>query len=312
MIEVLKSGVQMTLQGDVRSGLRHFGVPGAGPADPLSMSLANRLVGASCVQTAVEMTLTGGAFRFDVACDIALTGAPSDILMNGSVVPMHKTIRVDAGDEIEILPAQSGCRVYMAVSAKIEATEFIGSASTYLPGQFGGMAGRALQSGDRIGLNEITPGDILETPIALRPLFNDNFVLQVCPSIDYDTLAEEARHQLLELGLRATSRASRMGVELAGENPVQCDISENRPSSPVFPGSLQCPPDGKPFILLADAQTTGGYPHVLQVIRSDRFQLGQIKPGASVRFVLRRPDEAMERLRARWNAYSNWLSSPVI
>lgn len=311
MIEVLNAGLQTTIQAGVRAGHRHFGVPGSGPADPLSLSLANRLVGADELQPAFEMTLTGATFRFRSSMMVAVTGAEAYFSVNGVSEPLHESIQVGAGDEIVIGPARLGCRSYLAVSGRIDASEFLGSASTYLPGAFGGYEGRALKAGDRVTVSDVQAVDELETPRELRPLFNDNFLLQACPSSEFEFLNEDEQTILFEEGLKATQRSSRMGVELYGDRAVSCNAPEKQ-SSPVFPGSVQCPPEGKPYILLADAQTTGGYPHILQVIRSDRFQLGQIKPGAKIRFILRTPDEAADRLRARWKAYSDWLSSPVI
>ncbi len=311
MIEVLNAGLQTTIQAGVRAGHRHFGVPGSGPADPLSMSLANRLVGADATQPAFEITLTGASFCFHSSMMVSVTGAEAGVSLNGVEAPLHATVLVSAGDVLEVAPARHGCRSYLAVSGRLDPSEFLGSRSTYLPGGFGGHEGRAVKAGDRIEVSDLRSVAEIETPRELRPLFNDNVLLQGCPSSEFEFLNEDAQTILFEEGLKATQRSSRMGVELSGDRAVSCNAPQKQ-SSPVFPGSVQCPPEGKPFILLADAQTTGGYPHILQVIRSDRFQLGQIKPGARVRFILRTPDEAADRFRARWDAYSDWLSSPVI
>ncbi len=309
-ITVLKAGLQTTLQGRPRSGYRHFGVPSAGPADPLSMSLANRLVGNRPDQTALEVTLTGARFLISEPLVFAVTGAEADIRLNHSHIPLHESRFAEPGDELSIGPTKAGCRNYLAISADIVADEFLGSTSTYLPGGFGGMEGRALRDGDELTLAHITLPDELETPNELRPLFNDNTILQVVKGPDFDLLADQAR--LFDEVFRVTQRTSRMGCQLKGNEPLKTHDSSALESAAVFPGTIQCPPDGMPFLLSADAQTTGGYPHILQIMRTDRFQLGQLRPGGQVRFVERDISFANESYRQRWSAYSDWLETPFI
>ena len=310
-ISVLKAGLQTTLQAHGRSGYRYFGMPWSGPADQLSMSLANRLVGNSPSATAIEMTLMGGSFEFHCDTSIAVTGAVAALKLSGRNFQPHATKAVRAGDVLEISPAKSGCRSYLAIAGELEADEFLGSKSTYLPAGVGGLEGRALKDGDRLSLSGARIPDTLETPYPLRPYFNDNFVLQVCAGPDKQALSEDSLKALFSDEFSATQRTSRMGCELIGPR-LELNEPMSKPSSAVFPGTVQCPPEGKPYVLMSDAQTTGGYPHILQVIRSDRFQLGQIRPGAKVRFVERSAEDAAERLRVRWKAYSDWLSEPAI
>lgn len=308
---VRNPGMQTTLQGRLRENYRHFGVPWSGPADPLSLSLANRLVGAPADQLGLEITLTGAEFEFTEAVSFALTGAEAKAALSGRDVQSHLSYTAKPGDILKIGPAEGGARTYLALSAQLQAEEFLGSSSTYLPAGFGGLQGRALKEGDVLEFSDIWQADAAETPTELRPHFNDAFLLQVCEGPDFGMISQSSGQQLFDSAFKATQRSSRMGLELKGE-AISIEGVDSRPSSAVFPGCVQCPPDGNPFVLLADAQTTGGYPHILQVIRSDRFQLGQIKPGATVHFVRRSPQDAMERYRTRLEAYSDWMSSPII
>lgn len=311
-LKVINPGLQTSVQGRARSGLRHFGVPASGPADALSLSLANKLVSAPADQAGLEITFGGAEFVFDRPMSFAITGAAVETKLSGQGVPSHKTLKANAGDRLTIGPVRAGCRVYLSVSGQIQADEFLGSRSTYLPGGFGGKDGRALKAGDRLHVSEVYQPSELETPRELRPYFNDNTVLQVCEGPDWSELNEARRTGIFENGFQISQRASRMGVELIPEFDFSPDEASSKASSPVFPGSIQLPPEGRPFVLLSDAQTTGGYPHILQVIRSDRFQLGQLKPGGQVRFVLRTAQDAAERMRIRYKAYSEWIDAPVI
>ena len=103
-----------------------------------------------------------------------------------------------------------------------------------------------------------------------------------------------------------SSRADRMGIQLEGEALGGMDTGR-RPSVPVFPGCVQCPPDGVPFLLSIDAQTTGGYARVAQVIRADRHLIGQLRSGDSLRFLPRTPTEAATELRQKIDYWSEWL-----
>lgn len=301
---IRKAGMQTTLQGAPRSGLRHFGVPASGPCDALSMALANRLVGNQTDATALEITLNGLQLTFFESMAFAVTGGPVDIVLNKFQRPMHQTLLAEAGDTLDISPCHAGCRSYLAFSGEIEADRFLNSTSTYLPAEFGGYHGRALQEGDEINVRHNSFAEELETPQELRPYFNDRFVLQVVRGPDFKLL--RSGDLLFSQSFKTTSRISRMGAQIEGE-ALETTINGTLESAAVFPGSVQCPPDGKPYILMADAQTTGGYPHILQVIRSDRFMLGQIRSGSTVRFVECTAEFANHAYKERMLAYSHWL-----
>ncbi|MAP94214.1 MAG: allophanate hydrolase [Ponticaulis sp.] len=305
-LTITRAGLQTTLQAAPRVGHRHFGVPASGPADALSMALANKLVGGRIDQVALEITLMGMSLTFNRAMTFAVCGSDCDIELSGETVGLHTAVSAKAGDVLDIGPARGGARSYLAVSGTVGAEEFLSSTSTYLPGGFGGFAGRALKDGDEIDISDIWEPPSAETPRSLRPYFNDRFVLQVCAGPDLTDLDENAHQKLLSEEYKCSQRASRMGLELVGE-ALNTQALPSKTSSAVFPGTVQCPPNGNPYVLLSDAQTTGGYPHLLQVIRSDRFQLGQIRPGSAVRFVLRNAEDARRRLVERSEAYSDWL-----
>ena len=175
--------------------------------------------------------------------------------------------------------------------------------STCLPAGFGGHRGRALKAGDQLvpGLPVAAPA-ALETPQALRQVFTHSYALRCVPGPDAALLSDE----MIRQEFHATRRADRIGIELAGPWPKP-ENGAQKPSAPVFPGTVQLTPSGNAFVLLPDSQTTGGYPHVLQVARADRHLLGQIRPGDRIRFLMRTPDEAAEDLRRKTAFFQDWL-----
>lgn len=306
-LRILKPGLQTTVQAGPRSGQRHLGVPASGAADPLSLALANRLVGNAPLAAALETTLTGVSLRFEGDCFAAITGAKSKAWLNGERVKLHRTLAVAAGDELEIGPAKSGARNYLAFAGGIAVDEVLGSASTYLPAGFGGFRGRALRSGDVVATApfEAAP-EILKTPKQFRPPARTTWALRACYGAEVDLLDKESRFDLFDTNFSVGNRADRMGLQLEGAR-FEVTSGGRLASAPVFPGTIQCPEDGSPFLLSIDAQTIGGYPRVAQIARADRHLIGQLRPGDHVRLLWRDADSAREELLAKHGYWREWL-----
>jgi allophanate hydrolase len=306
-IEVCRPGMLTTIQATPRRGMRHLGVPDAGPADPLSFALANRLVGNDVFAAGLEITLAGPKLGFTASAWIALTGAPVEVGLNGESVPPHAPVRVAAGDELDIGPVRSGVRAYLAIAGGLAAPEVLGSASTYLPAGLGGLDGRALEAGDRLDFARSAElVDPLETPPEYRPPVSSAWAVRACTAAENALVDAAVRDLLFDTNWIVGKRSDRMGIRLEGETLAVA--SDGRmPSSAVFPGTVQCPGSGAPYLLSVDAQTTGGYPRVLQVARLDRHLLGQLRPGDHLRFVPRTPAQAIAELRAKHDFWRSWL-----
>lgn len=292
MLRVIKPGLQTTLQGAPRTGTRHLGLPYAGPADPLSMALANRLVDNDLHETCAEITYGGFEARIEHDCTMAITGAHGAVFVSGRAVPAHTTLHLGADDTLTIAPPECGARAYLAVRSGFQAIDAFGATSTYLPAEFGGHDGRALRTGDVLLANGASRSDArLETPHHLRPTFSRAFALRACLSAEANLLSTADIDTLFGKGFSAGRQATRMGVSLTGHKLSPRSDGQMK-SAPVFPGTIQCPPSGTPVVLLCDAQTTGGYPRLASIARCDRHLLGQIRPGDQVQLLKRSPDEA--------------------
>ena len=125
-ITVLKPGLQTTLQSRPRIGLRHYGVPASGAADPLSLALANRLVANSWDAVALEVTLLGPTLRMNTDCAIAITGANFKVTLNNDAIPLHETVFAEDGDVLGVGGSAKGARCYIAFSDGLGATEVLG------------------------------------------------------------------------------------------------------------------------------------------------------------------------------------------
>ncbi len=309
-LRLLRPGVQSTVQSGPRHGLRHQGVPYAGAADALSLALANRLVGNSLAAPGVEMSLSGAAFLLQSPAVLAVAGAESEVSLNGQPVGMHRVLDLRGGDTLDVGPAISGARSYLAVAGGIHVPLVLGSVSTYLPAGIGGFRGRSLRSGDELvigGERPDSPADV--TPREFRPCFGDTVTLRAVSGREFDVLDEASRGAVYAEAYSVTPRGDRMGLALDG--PRLRVRSEGRlDSRPVFPGTVQCPESGEPFLLGADCQTSGGYPRIAEVIRGDRFLIGQLRSGSRVRFLERDPETARADYLAVLDFWRNWLPDP--
>jgi biotin-dependent carboxylase-like uncharacterized protein len=306
-MRVLKPGLQTTVQAGPRAGLRHLGVPASGAADPLSLALANRLVGNAWSAAALETTLTGVSLQFEHDGCVAVTGAKAKVWLNDEHVKRHRTLRVAVGDELTVGPAKVGARSYVAVAGGIEVDDVLGSASTYLPAGFGGFRGRALRADDVLAFGPADHApEMIRTPKRFRPRASTSWALRACHGAEVEMLSKESRFDLFDTNFTVGNRADRMGLELRG---ARFDVTSGGrlASAPVFPGTIQCPEDGTPFLLSIDAQTIGGYPRVAQVARLDRHLIGQLRPGDHVRLLWRDTDSARDELLAKHDYWREWL-----
>lgn len=306
-IRVIRPGLQTTIQASPRVGLRHLGVPTSGAADPLSMALANHLLGNALFAPALEATFTGVALRFETDAWFATTGAPSTIELNGRTLEFFRSCHANAGDEVHIGPATAGARIYVAIAGGLRADEVLGSESTYLPAAFGGLQGRALAKDDQLSIAAAQSAQVeQETPIEFQPRMAKSWALRACDGAELSSLESASRDALLDMNFTIGHRADRMGLQLDGYE-MQVTSAGRLPSAPVFPGCIQCPENGRPFVLSVDAQTTGGYPRVAQVARADRHLLGQLRPGDHLRLLHRTVAQATQELREKHEYWRAWL-----
>ena len=304
---IIKPGLQTTVQSGPRRGMRHLGVPAAGAADPLSLALANRLVGNAPLTAALESTLTGVSLRIDGDGFVAITGAKAKARLNGERVKLHRTLAVSDGDEFELGSAKAGARNYVAFAGGIATEEVLGSGSTYLPAGFGGHEGRALLVDDVIATGPLqsTP-PMIRTPGDFRPHAATSWALRACYGAEIELLDKESKFDLFDTNFTIGNRADRMGLQFEGTS-FQVASGGQLDSAPVFPGTIQCPEDGRPFLLSIDAQTIGGYPRVAQIARVDRHLIGQLRSGDHVRLLWRDEKSAGEELRAKHDYWRQWL-----
>lgn len=287
-LEVLKPGLCTTFQDAGRAGYQHLGVPVNGPMDALAHQVANVLVGNPLGMGVLEITLQGPTLCFHAAALIAITGGDLGALLNGEALPLNQAVRVLPGTVLSFGPRKAGARAYMAVAGGFVLKPVLGSLSTYRRGAYSGVLGRALVAGDRLGFaSSFRTVAQRGLPAALQRAieYEAQLPIRLIPGPEWAAFTQEAQQGLCSRSYRIGNDSERMGYRLHGEalplkRPLEL-LSEG-----VSFGTVQVPPSAQPIVLMADRQTTGGYPRIGAVISVDLPLLAQRLPGDLVRFEL--------------------------
>lgn len=289
---VVDAGLLTTIQDLGRRGAGSLGVSPSGGVDRFSAIAANRLVGNPDGAAVVETTMTGASFDVTSALTIAVTGAGATLSVGGRLRSLWRAARVKPGDRIVIGPATGGLRSYLAIAGGVAAERVLGSASTDVGGGFGG---RRFVRGDAVGVADVVPPGAdpgqFEYEASAIPSMRAPFVLRALLGPDAGSVGAAAIDAMLSQTFRGSARSSRQGLRLEG-TPIGGGAGDAI-SAGVCAGCVQLPADGLPIVLLAEHQTTGGYPVALCVIAADIGIAAQVKPGDEIGF------ERVDRAAAR-------------
>ena len=299
-VSVISAGFQTTVQDCGRIGLRKFGVTPGGALDPISLRLANLLVGNLECTAGLECVSGRLRLRFHDERILVWSGGEFEVRLGDKLVPVLHCARV--ATDIEILP-QRGGRAWLAISGGINVPEILGSRATDLRAHFGGWEGRALRDG-----NELPQGVESELCARVRDEIPDHVsdwsaprfvargkLLRIIRGKNWD---DNIGAKLLAQKFRIAMDSDRMGLRLEGEEIASASRRE-LVSEAVTPGTVQLPPSGAPVVLLQGCQTIGGYPKIAHVITVDLGYAAQLQPLDEVRFELIELEEARQLLRKR-------------
>ncbi|GLW69238.1 urea carboxylase [Kitasatospora phosalacinea] len=301
-IEVVRAGTQTTVQDwPGRTGYWHVGVPPCGPMDDLSFRLGNRALGNPEGAPGLECTLLGPALRFTAPTWVCVTGAPTAVTVDGAPVPQWEPVLVPAGGLLDVpAPPGPGLRCYLLVAGGLDAPAFLGSAATFTLGGFGGHGGRALRTGDVLhgGTGPLGPG---AGPVADRPEFTSSWLLPAVegPHAAPEFFTEQDVTEFYAADWSVHFNSARTGVRLVGPKPAWArrDGGEaglhpsNIHDTPYAVGAVDYTGD-MPVLLGPDGPSLGGFVCPATVVSGQRWKLGQLRPGDTVRFVPVTTDDA--------------------
>ncbi|MHA7682918.1 5-oxoprolinase subunit C family protein [Cupriavidus sp. PET2-C1] len=290
-IEVIKPGALSTFQDLGRNGYQQLGVPANGAMDERAHRLANALAGNAAAEATLEITLMGPTLLFHVPAVIAVCGADLDATLDGAPVPVNRAVPVAAGAVLAFGKRRGGLRAYLAAQGGFALTPVMGSCSTFVRGGYGGAAGKPLRKGDRIALRGGVAAPVRDAALPVFPAFPADVLtapdqpVRVVAGREWARFSDAARHALVSEPFRIGAQSDRMGYRLEG-TPLALAVPGEMLSEAVAFGTIQVPPDGQPIVLMADRQTTGGYPKIAHVCAVDLPRLAQKMPGEAVRFAL--------------------------
>ncbi|MFK2825536.1 biotin-dependent carboxyltransferase family protein [Bacillus sp. B190/17] len=296
-VTVLNPGLLTSVQDLGRYGSQQYGVIVSGAMDKYSLRAANLLVGNQENEGALEITLFGTSLQFAEDRLIAITGGDLRAEIDGEKAPTWQPLFVRKGSILQFKSPLKGCRAYVAFAGGLAIPEVMGSKSTYLRAGIGGFKGRALQKGDVIECGEMNEFSTLlfdklskkhggvtwtvnyDALISLQ----QTQTIRVIRGTEFDRFDEKSKKTLFQEPYTLTTQADRMGYRMEGPS-LSLEKEFELLSEGVTHGTIQVPPNGHPIILMADRQTTGGYPKIGQIISADLPSMAQLQPTAKIHF----------------------------
>lgn len=294
-ITILKPGMMSSLQDLGRYGFQQFGVPIGGAMDKVSAALANIICGNDENEAVIEMTLHGTSIMFNEAAFCAIVGGGCKAYIDDVELPFNRLLWIPAFSSIKTTANAQGCRSYLAVSGGFNVKKVMGSSSTYTPSGIGGLEGRNLATGDMLSFKR---EQVLQASFTLKMLpsgigishWHTADLLIPTPDIvtvhaikgpEFDLFHSSSQENIFNSEFTISSRSNRMGYRLEGKK-FMLEHKTEMVSTAVTAGIVQVTHEGDPIILMADAQTTGGYPRIARICAADLSLLAQARPGVKI------------------------------
>ncbi len=290
-LRIIKAGILDTVQDTGRYGYQHLGINPGGMMDAFAGHLANALVGNSLAAPVLELHFPASTFFFERAALIAVTGAAMQLNINGEEVPLNHPVWINRFSIVQFTGLESGTTAYLAIRGRMKLEPWLNSYSTNLKAGAGGFFGRALQKDDEIplpGLPEFQKRPVSREFEVLPWSADVNWgdpcsEVLVMPGNEWEMLTATDRVQFLSGALQVSKQSDRMGYRLEGHSFTLLN-KEELVSSGVSFGTIQLLPSGDMIMLMADHQTTGGYPRIAHVIRAHHSKIAQLQPGQFLQF----------------------------
>lgn len=308
-VDILAGGTHTTVQDwPGRTGHWQVGIPPSGPMDDLSFRLGNRALGNDEGAPGLECTLQGPSLRFSHPTTVCVTGAPCEVTVDGAPAPQWQPLTLSAGAVLAVgTPREAGLRTYVLVAGGLDVPAYLGSAATFTLGRFGGHGGRTLRTGDVLHGGEARTAGTAPVPHARRPVLTTSWDIAVTegPHAAPEFFTEDDIHVFHAADWTVHFNSARTGVRLVGPAPrwARTDGGEaglhpsNIHDTPYSVGGVDYTGD-MPVLLGPDGPSLGGFVCPATVVTAQRWKLGQLRPGDTVRFVPVTPRTAAALRRA--------------
>lgn len=301
---VRNPGLLSLVQDSGRRGFQRYGVSVSGAVDQDALFTGNLLVGNDPGAAVIEVTFGGAEFEFSHDSVVAITGGDLQPTLDGTRLSMWESFLAPAGSMLRFAAPITGMRAYVAVGGGIDTSPALGSCSTHISSGLGGLSGGPLRQGDSlpVGVSNESATAGAKLPGELRATCGKEIVARVIPGPQQKQFSATGTETFFASTYTVTESSDRQGLRLDGPTIESESGRYDIVSDAVVPGSIQVPGDGKPIVLLADSQTTGGYAKIGVVPTVDLPLLAQATPGTAIRFIEVSVTEAQRLLRERRKA----------
>ena len=292
-LRVIKAGVQDTVQDLGRYEWQHLGINPGGAMDRWSAQVANALADNKKSKAVIELHFPASEFFFEAPALITVCGADFSPNVNGDEIPCWQPVLINRYSILQFYGRKKGARAYLAVHGGLDVPVWLNSYSTNLKAGTGGYNGRALQKEDEIAMHSLTPEllsllgkkEFMILPWKADTAWNENESKEILilQGNEWNKLDNTSKERIQDQAFAITGQSDRMGYRLLGD-PLSVTTNEELISSAVSFGTIQLLPDGQLIVLMADHQTTGGYPRIAHVISSHHSRLAQMSTGDKISF----------------------------
>ncbi len=307
-LTIIKAGILDTIQDEGRFGFQAFGINPGGAMDVFSARLANCLLGKPMNSAVIEVHFPAPVIWFSKAAVISITGANFTPAIADKEIQINQPVIVNKDSVLQFKKVKQGARCYLAVLNNFTLAAWLNSYSTNLKAAAGGLHGGSLKSGDIIPFEKIDAlhNYLKEEPFMALPwkAHSEDLTLvnrlEVIKGSEWDWLDEKSQQTFLNTPFKITKVADRMGYRLSGKG-LQMKEQKQLVSSAVSFGTLQLLPSGQLIVLMADHQTTGGYPRVANVISAHLPLLAQSRTNDAFSFAITDIHTAEQKLLQQFN-----------
>ena len=283
-IHIIKAGLQTLVQDGGRKGHEAFGVPVSGAMDLKAYQLANQLVGNMDGSPVLEITLLGPKLEFQEATQIAITGADLSPKVNDAEIPLAQLVTIPAGGILSFGKIKKGCRAYIAINGIWKIKKWLGSYSAFPFDDGDATPDSFIKKGNFITIDKHFHFSIQKKERAHSPITNSPVSIRVMAGPEFERFPRTTIANFFSQKYSISAESNRMGYKLE-QQLADFQAVKGIISSGVIPGTVQITNAGQPIILMKDAQTTGGYARIANVIAEDLDVLAQLKPGDEMQFL---------------------------
>ena len=293
-MKILDASALASIQDSGRLGYRSMGVGRNGAMDSWSLQAGNALIKNKLNEPAIEIALGNLTIEFEEDVSFCLTGALYEAYLDDKRIPCYWRINAKAKQILKLVRPLQGMYTYLCVHGGFDIKPVLESTSTNTKAGFGGFEGRYLKTGDSINVKKAS-----SLPVIGVARFAPTQTIRVIKSSEYECFTAASQEAFETQAWKLQTNSNRMGYRLAGESALEFSEPVEMSSHGVDIGMIQVPPQGQPIVLMADGQTTGGYPKIATVINADIGLMAQIRFGKACQFTVVDVEQALHEQQKR-------------